>query len=275
MTQILTRGATSSFGSLESYIREINATPLLSADEEAELAWRVREDEDAEARDHLVRANLRLVVNIARQYVGRGLALDDLIAEGNLGLLRSVEAFDPSLRIRFSTYASYWIKQSMKRAVINTASTVRVPAHAVELMVKWRRAAVTLQEELGRAPSEEEVAGRLGLSVRKLNIVRKALRIYGATRLQEEGSEGFPSLPAGGDGPDVRLGGAEEMLRVLRLLDQLTEREAAVLRLRFGLSGGEPMTLQAVGEKLGLTRERVRQLEVEALRSLRESLEAA
>src|SRR5438445_2420103 len=146
---------------LETYLREINETPLLSADEEKQLAYRIEEG-DSEARDHMVRANLRLVVNIARGYAGKGLGLQDLIEEGNLGLLRAVEGFDPSMNTRFSTYASYWIKQSMKRAVVNTAKTIRLPAYMVELLTKWRRATAVLQEELGRAPLEQEIAAHLG-----------------------------------------------------------------------------------------------------------------
>ena len=124
---------------LETYLREINETPLLSAEEERQLAYRI-EDGDSEARDRMVRANLRLVVNIARSYTGKGLGLQDLIEEGNLGLLRAVEGFDPSMNTRFSTYASYWIKQSIKRALVNTAKTIRIPAYMVELLAKWRRA---------------------------------------------------------------------------------------------------------------------------------------
>src|SRR6266481_3607696 len=142
---------------LETYLREINETPLLSAEQEKELAYRI-EAGDCEARDRMVRANLRLVVNIARSYTGKGLGLQDLVAEGNLGLLRAVEAFDPSMNTRFSTYASYWIKQSIKRTLINTAKTIRIPAYMVELLAKWRRAAAKLQEELGRAASQEEIA---------------------------------------------------------------------------------------------------------------------
>src|SRR5436305_6856809 len=147
---------------LETYLREINETPLLTAEQEKELAYRI-EAGDGEARDRMVRANLRLVVNIARNYTGKGLGLQDLIAEGNLGLLRAVEAFDPSMNTRFSTYASYWIKQSIKRAIINAGKTIRVPAYTVELLNKWRRAAAQLQEELGRTPEHEEVAAKLKL----------------------------------------------------------------------------------------------------------------
>src|SRR5579885_1362518 len=142
---------------LETYLREINETPLLNADMEKELAYRI-EKGDNEARDQMVRANLRLVVNIARSYTGKGLGLEDLIEEGNLGLLRAVEGFDPAMNTRFSTYASYWIKQSIKRAIINTAKTIRLPAYMEELLKKWRRASSQLQDELGRAPTQEEIA---------------------------------------------------------------------------------------------------------------------
>src|SRR5438270_2732324 len=159
---------------LETYLREINETPLLNADQEKELAYRI-ESGDSEARDRMVRANLRLVVNIARSYTGKGLGLQDLIAEGNLGLLRAVEAFDPTMNTRFSTYASYWIKQSIKRTLINTAKTIRLPAYMVELLTKWRRASAQLQEELGRIATDEEIAARLSLSKKKLEIIKKAI----------------------------------------------------------------------------------------------------
>src|SRR5207249_8976766 len=146
---------------LETYLREINETALLTADQEKSLARSIAVG-DTEARDQMVRANLRLVVNIARGYTGKGLALQDLIEEGNLGLLRAAEGFDPTMNTRFSTYASYWIKQSIKRAVVNTAKTVRVPAYMADLVGKWRRAANALTDELGRAPADEEVARLLG-----------------------------------------------------------------------------------------------------------------
>src|SRR5947209_373842 len=174
---------------LETYLREINETALLTADEEKMLARRIAEG-DRTARDRMVRANLRLVVNIARGYVGKGLALQDLIEEGNLGLLRAVEGFDPNVGTRFSTYASYWIKQSIKRTLVNTAKPIRLPAYMVELLTKWRRASARLKEELGRAPAEEEVAAHMGLSPKKLRIIRKALRIYHAAPQGDDGEEG-------------------------------------------------------------------------------------
>jgi len=260
----------------ETYLRDINETPLLDADEERELAWRV-DDGDAEARDHLVRANLRLVVSIARGFAGRGLPLEDLIAEGNMGLLRAVEGFDPSLGLRFSTYACYWIKQSIKRALINTGKTIRLPAYMVELLSKWRRAAAELQDELGRTPTQEEVASSLGLPAKKLKIVQEAIRVYNAAVQEDVDGAGLSlgELAQDDATPDKRLTGAEEMSQVLGLLDRLEPREAAVLRLRFGLSGEEPKTLKDIGERLGLTRERVRQIKRDALGKLRGCLEEA
>src|SRR5262245_51362970 len=263
----------------ETYLREINETSLLSAAQEREIAYRVEEG-DSEARDWMVRANLRLVVNIARSYTGKGLSLEDLIAEGNLGLLRAVEGFDPSMNIRFSTYASYWIKQSIKRAVINTGKTVRIPAYMNELMVKWRRATAKLQEEWGRAPTQEEVAASLNLPKKKLKIIKKAIKIYNAGQQTDQADAGGWSLDElVSDGcaktPDTMLMETDDLRHVLGLLDRLEDREATVLRMRFGLDGGEPRTLKEIGERLGLTRERVRQIEREALVKLREAMTEA
>jgi RNA polymerase primary sigma factor len=263
---------------LETYIREIDRTPLLTSDQEKDLAYRVEEG-DSEAREHMVRANLRLVVSLARGYVGRGLALDDLIAEGNLGLLRAVEGFDPAMNTRFSTYASFWIKQSMKRAVVNSAKTIRLPSYMSELMIKWRRTTAQLQDELGRAPTEDEVAERLGLPKKKLKIIKKAIRVYNAApqtdkhdsgNLLDESVMDHQARP-----PEEVIGDCEDLDQVLALIGQLDERAAAVLRMRFGLDGEEPKTLKEVGACLGLTRERVRQIELAALSALREALDAA
>jgi RNA polymerase primary sigma factor len=263
---------------LETYLRQINETALLSADEERELAYRIK-DGDLEARDRMVRANLRLVVNIARTYPGKGLPLQDLIAEGNLGLMRAVEGFDANMNTRFSTYASYWIKQSIKRAVINTAKPIRIPAYMSDLMIKWRRATAQLQDQLGRTPTHEEIAKKLHLSPKKLKIIKKAIRIYNATPQASDGESGLSieelCMDEHAETPMALMGRVEELQEVLHLLDQLDEREATVLRMRFGLRGGEPKTLKEIGECLNLTRERVRQIELEALGKLREFMEAA
>ncbi len=185
---------------LETYLREINETALLTANDEKELSNQITAGSGA-ARERMVRANLRLVVNIARSYTGKGLALQDLIEEGNLGLLRAVEGFDPGMNTRFSTYASYWIKQSIKRALVNSAKTIRIPAYMVELLSKWRRATAQLNDALGRPPTQEEVAKALELPKKKLNIVKKAITIYNASPQTDQAD---PGLDAGRDLPDDR-----------------------------------------------------------------------
>ena len=260
---------------LETYLREINETALLSAQDEKDLAMQIGEG-DTRARDRMVRANLRLVVNIARGYTGKGLSLQDLIEEGNLGLLRAVEGFDPGMGTRFSTYASYWIKQSIKRALINSAKTIRIPAYMVELLSKWRRASSRLAEELGRTPTPEEVARVLGLPKKKLPIIKKAIKIYNSTPQTDQSEAGW-SL--GEMVMDERMKTPEDELvehdalgHVRRMMETMDPREATVLRMRFGLEDMEPHTLKEIGEQLNLTRERVRQIETEALNKLSEGL---
>jgi len=260
---------------LETYLREINETPLLSADDEQDLAIAIGEG-DTRARDRMVRANLRLVVNIARGYTGKGLGLQDLIEEGNLGLLRAVEGFDPAMGTRFSTYASYWIKQSIKRALINTAKTIRIPAYMVELLSKWRRASTRLAEELGRTPTPEEVGRILGLPRKKLPIIKKAIRIYNLTPQTDQADAGWSLgemiMDETARSPEDDLVEHDNLAHVMRQLGTMDQREATVLRMRFGLDDREPRTLKEIGETLGLTRERVRQIETEALAKLAESL---
>ncbi len=261
---------------LETYLREINETALLSAADEQELAGQIGEG-DVRARDRMVRANLRLVVNIARGYTGKGLSLPDLIEEGNLGLLRAVEGFDPGVGTRFSTYASYWIKQSIKRALINSAKTIRIPAYMVELLSKWRRANARLTEELGRTPTPEEIARVLGLPKKKLPIIKKAIRIYNSTPQTDQSEAGWSLGEMVMDermkSPDEALVETDVLKTVMGMLDDMDPREATVLRMRFGLDDMEPHTLKEIGEELGLTRARVRQIETEALNKLSDGLE--
>jgi RNA polymerase primary sigma factor len=250
---------------------------LLTADEEKELAQRIAQG-DMSARDRMIRANLRLVVNIARGYVGKGLSLQDLIEEGNLGLLRAVEGFDPNVGTRFSTYASYWIKQSIKRALVNTAKPIRIPAYMVELLCKWRRAQAELQDRLGRMPSVEEIAKELELPKKKLAIVKKAIRVYNLIPQTDQAESGWSLgemlMDERTRTPDVEMVEADNLKLVLTRLNEMDKREATVLRMRFGLNDCPPKTLKEIGESLGLTRERVRQIENEALGKLSASLMA-
>ncbi len=260
---------------LETYLKEINETSLLTAKDEKDLARLIAEG-DVRARDRMVRANLRLVVNIARGYTGKGLGLQDLIEEGNLGLMRAVEGFDPDVGTRFSTYASYWIKQSIKRALINSAKTIRIPAYMVELLSKWRRATARLVDELGRNPTNEEVARLLGLPKRKLPIIKKAIQIYNATPQSDQTDTGWSLGEMVIDErmrtPDDEMLENDVLKNVLQMLQDLEPREATVLQMRFGLGNTEPHTLKEIGQQLGLTRERVRQIETEALRKLGDGL---
>jgi len=261
---------------LQIYLQEINATPLLTAEEEHTLAERVMRG-DPEARDHMVKANLRLVVNIARGYLNKGLSLEDLIEEGNLGLMRAVEGFDPGMDTRFSTYASYWIKQSIRRSVMNNGKPIRLPAYMVTLLTKWRRATLVLTERHGRAPSPDEVGKALRLSKKKVGIVAMAITVNNLTAHPEGGDDEGSALEEvltdhNAKAPELAMIAADDMVRIYDQLERLDAREEAVIRMRFGLGEEKPLTLREIGESLGLTRERVRQLENHAIAKLTTAL---
>jgi RNA polymerase primary sigma factor len=261
---------------LQIYLHDINDTPLLSAEEERELAERIAGG-DPYAREHMVKANLRLVVNIARGYLGKGLSLEDLIEEGNLGLMRAVEGFDGMMDTRFSTYASYWIKQSIRRAVMNNGKPIRLPAYMVSLLSKWKRATAILADRLGRAPTPDEVGKALRLSKKKIGIVAKAIKVNNLIPHPEGGEDEGTVLDdlltdERTKAPEDLMIEADDLDRIFGRLDELEDREAAVIRMRFGLDPFPPMTLREVGEHLGLTRERVRQLENQALQKLMHGL---
>jgi RNA polymerase primary sigma factor len=267
-------GRSSLQSDLHLYLRQINEVPLLNAEEEKDLGWRIINDNDCAAKERMIRANLRLVISISKNYVNRGLSLADLIEEGNIGLIRAVEGFDPAQGARFSTYASWWIKQAIKRTLINAVQPIHIPAYMVDLIARCKEASRRLEEHFGRAASLQELADDLKIPLRKLNVVRRALKAYNAPSQSPGGESGegaelhelFEDHRHGK--PEEAVTKREEFLLVLKLLDQIDERDARVIRLRYGLEGKEPLTLKQIGREVGLTRERVRQIEVEALRRL-------
>jgi RNA polymerase primary sigma factor len=254
---------------LQAYFKEINQFPLLTAAEEVDLANRVRR-RDHEARDRMIRSNLRLVVHLAAQYARRGAPLMDLIAEGNIGLMKAVERFDPGRHTRFSTYATWWIRQHIRRALQTCGPTVRVPGYMVELVARWRRATQDLTEKFGRHPPDEEVAAEMKISRHRMRMISKALHAASTTASAPDMSWVFEGTYADDRiaPPDQELIEEADRMLIKRCLEALTEREKQVIQFRYGLYAGEPMTLEKIGERLGLTRERIRQVESQALRKL-------
>lgn len=261
--------------SLKLYLREISKTDLLTPQEEIELATRIKKG-DKKARTHMIRANLRLVVKIAQDYSNYGLPLGDLISEGNIGLMKAVERFDPSKGGKLSTYGSWWIKQSIKRALANQSKTIRLPIHMVDKIARMRRISGMLAEELGREPSQDELAEELGIPRRKLALLEAASMrpsSLNAPIHEDESSEVSDII---GDEkavtPYEALDNKNMYGELGDLLDNLDEREHRIIDARFGLDGGNPMTLEEVGVEFGVTRERIRQLQNIALEKMRKAL---
>ena len=256
---------------LQLYLQEIKQTPLLTREKEISLARRIRKG-DHQARDEMIRSNLRLVVSIAKNYSRRGLTLLDLIEEGNLGLLRAVERFDPAEGCRFSTYASWWIRQAIKRSLISAVKPVDIPAYMVDMINKWRRASARLECERGRKPTQTEIARAMGLSRKKVDVIARAARAFSSPfqAVSDDAEWSLSEMLAdeGSRSPVDIILKNRRSASVMKALNSINERASTVLRLRFGLEGCEPLTLKQIGAKIGLTRERVRQIEHEALRCI-------
>jgi len=270
------RGGYDGDTAIKLYLREIGQVKLLTPQEEIELAARIKKG-DKKAREQMIKANLRLVVKIARDYEGIGLPLLDLISEGNIGLMKAVERFDPAKGGKLSTYGSWWIKQSIKRALANQSKTIRLPVHLVDKISKMRRTAMRLQEEFGREPTDEELGIELGITASRVAQMRMAA-IRPASLdapIGDEDSNNFAEVvqDESADTPYEQL----EEKTVTRMLQEMVKtldpREATILRARFGLDGGPQKTLEEVGQKFGVTRERVRQIQNIALKKLRKMIE--
>ncbi len=261
--------------SLRLYLREISKTELLTPAEEVQLAARIKKG-DKKARAHMIRANLRLVVKIAQDYANYGLPLADLISEGNIGLMKAVERFDPKKRGKLSTYSSWWIKQSIKRALANQSKTIRLPVHMVDKIARMRRISAILSEELGREPTQDELAEELGIPHKKLALLERAAKRPTSLNapVHDDDSAEFSDII--GDehavNPFEALDNKNMYGELDDLLDVLDEREHRIIDARFGLDGKTPMTLEEVGVEFGVTRERIRQLQNIALEKMRKAL---
>jgi RNA polymerase primary sigma factor len=263
-------------GGIKIYLREIGKTELLTPEQEIELAERIKMG-DPEARSHMIRANLRLVVKIAQDYANYGLPLLDLISEGNIGLMKAVERFDPNKGGKLSTYAAWWIKQSIKRALANQSKTIRLPVHMVDKISKMRRVAMTMSEELGREPSDDELSDEIGIDRAKLSQLKVASMRPASldAPISDDDSTEFGEIVGDENAqtPFELLSHKNMHGQLDGLLTVLDERERKIIDARFGLAGQKARTLEEVGQEFGVTRERIRQLQNIALRKLRRSLQ--
>ncbi len=254
------------------YLREIGRVPLLTPEEEVELAIRISEG-DVSAKQRLSEANLRLVVSIAKRYLGRGMHFLDLIQEGNLGLIKAVEKFDYTKGFKFSTYATWWIRQAITRAIADQARTIRIPVHMVETINKVKKVSSQLLHQNGHEPSADEIAEELGMPVEKVREIMRVAQepVSLETPIGEEEDSHLGDFIPDDDAPAPADAASHTMLReqLMEVLDTLTPREEKVLRLRFGLEDGRSRTLEEVGKEFNVTRERIRQIEAKALRKLR------
>lgn len=270
------RASTEPASAITLYMREVGQVALLTREDEVRLAARIKRGNKA-AREHMIRANLRLVVKIAREYEGLGLPLLDLINEGNIGLMKAVERFDPAKGGKLSTYGSWWIKQSIRRALANQGKTIRLPVHVADKIYHLRLAELRLQETLGREPTEDELAQELGTTVRRVAALRTAAirpaSLDAALGDDDSSRLGDVVADEAAASPAATLEHRTTTAKALELIEKLPDREASILRFRFGLDGGSERTLEEVGKKFGVTRERIRQLQNLALGKLKNMLE--
>ena len=265
---------------IKEYLQEIDEAPLLTAQEEHELALRIAEQNDPEARELLVRSNLRLVVSIAKKYAKGNMGIGDLIEEGNLGLIKAVDYFDPNRGTRFSTYAAWWIKQGIKSAQLGDVRPVHVPGYMIGLINQWRHTMAEVENKLGRKPTLEEMAEATGISEKKAKVIDETVKVLGSVKDNQQPDAGeesqifdanISSQSAGR--PEDDMVEDEEKAKAVGFLSRMDPRDAEVLRLHYGLDGKPPMGFKEIGEKLGLTRERIRQIQHEALTKLYEFME--